>query len=152
MDTVGNVVLRGDGGNRAVYTLTLRVRASDQKDAKPLLGQFEVKTGPRVTGPILRSAANGRVRLRQSCRFRSHAPCGRFGSAHEWAAYRLRIWTAQLEARSGGGRDLGGRYPRVGRNAYRRRRYSSGQRGRGGAVFLGRRRDSRPESGRRILA
>ena len=44
LDTVGSVVMRGDTGDRAVYTLKARVQARDAREAEMLLRQFEVKT------------------------------------------------------------------------------------------------------------
>lgn len=49
LDTAGSVILRGDGGGRAVYTLKARVAARDVREAEALLSQFEVKT--RAQGP-----------------------------------------------------------------------------------------------------
>src|SRR5271166_5553508 len=47
LDTVGNVVLRGDARDRAVYTLKARVMARDVRDAEGLLRQFDLKTRTR---------------------------------------------------------------------------------------------------------
>ncbi len=44
LDTVGSVVLRGDGGDKVVYTLKGRVRARNARAAELLLRKFEVKT------------------------------------------------------------------------------------------------------------
>src|SRR5579864_19898 len=44
LETVGNVVLRGDARDHAVFTLKARVRARDERDAAALLGQFDIKT------------------------------------------------------------------------------------------------------------
>jgi len=103
VDTVGNVVLRGDGGNRAVYTLTLRVRASDQKDAQPLLGQFEVKKrteGERAYFTVRRersSPAEAELSLSIPRGLRQVWVGTQMGSV------RASDLDGQLEARSGGG-------------------------------------------------
>ena len=44
IETVGNVVLRGEPVERTTYTLKARVRARDAREAAALLRQFEVKT------------------------------------------------------------------------------------------------------------
>ena len=44
LDTVGNVILRGDAGDKVTYTLKARVRARNFRDAERLLRQFSVKT------------------------------------------------------------------------------------------------------------
>lgn len=49
LDTVGNVVLRGEAHGRAAYTLRARVRARDAREAQALLRQWEVKA--RTQGP-----------------------------------------------------------------------------------------------------
>ncbi len=50
LDTVGNVVVRGDDQDHAVYKLKARVRARDARDAEALLRQFESRAGPRADG------------------------------------------------------------------------------------------------------
>ena len=45
LETVGSVILRGDTGDRSVYTFKAHVRARDEKEAEALLRQFEIKTG-----------------------------------------------------------------------------------------------------------
>jgi hypothetical protein len=43
----GNVILRGDSGDRVVYTLNRRMRARSEEEARELLRGFEVKTTTR---------------------------------------------------------------------------------------------------------
>ena len=43
LDTVGNVVLQGDNGEKVTYKLKLRVRARDAREAEGLLREFDVK-------------------------------------------------------------------------------------------------------------
>src|SRR5271168_2485131 len=43
LDTVGNVVLQGDNGEKVTYKLKLRVRARDAREAEALLREFDVK-------------------------------------------------------------------------------------------------------------
>lgn len=52
LDTVGNVILQGDSGDKAVYKLKARVIARDVRQAEALLREFEVKT--RTQGGWLR--------------------------------------------------------------------------------------------------
>jgi hypothetical protein len=51
LNTVGNIVLRGDSSSSASYTLKARVQALDARDAEALLRQFEVKT--RTQGDLV---------------------------------------------------------------------------------------------------
>src|SRR5579864_6425147 len=44
LDTVGNVVLRGDNGDKVTYKLKMRVKARDAQEAEALLREFEVKS------------------------------------------------------------------------------------------------------------
>jgi hypothetical protein len=44
LDTIGNVVLHGDNGDKVVYQLKVRVQARDAGQAGALLRDFEVKT------------------------------------------------------------------------------------------------------------
>src|SRR5438477_689297 len=44
LDTVGNVVLRGDGNDRATFTLKARIRARDTRDAEAQFRQLQVRT------------------------------------------------------------------------------------------------------------
>jgi hypothetical protein len=44
LNTVGNIVLRGDSGSGVNYTLKTRVQARDARDAEALLRQFELRT------------------------------------------------------------------------------------------------------------
>ena len=44
LDTVGNVVLQGDNGEKVTYRLKLRVRARDAQEAEALLHGFEVRS------------------------------------------------------------------------------------------------------------
>jgi hypothetical protein len=44
LDTVGNVVLQGDNGDKVTYKLKLRVRARDAQEAEALLREFEVRS------------------------------------------------------------------------------------------------------------
>ena len=44
-ETVGNVALQGESGDSAVYTLTARVKARDERDAQALLAGIEVQSG-----------------------------------------------------------------------------------------------------------
>jgi hypothetical protein len=52
LDTVGNVVLQGDNGEKVTYRLKLRVRARDAQEAQALLREFEVR--PRSQNGFLR--------------------------------------------------------------------------------------------------
>jgi len=45
VETVGNVTLRGDNGDRAAYIFKAQVRADDEREAEALLRELEVKTG-----------------------------------------------------------------------------------------------------------
>ncbi len=45
LDTVGNVVLRGDSGNSANYALKVRVQARDQREAEALFRQLALRSG-----------------------------------------------------------------------------------------------------------
>ncbi|HYL39438.1 MAG TPA: hypothetical protein VEV17_26210 [Bryobacteraceae bacterium] len=47
LDTVGNIVLRGEASSGAKYTLKTRVQARSASEAEALLGQFEVRTRTR---------------------------------------------------------------------------------------------------------
>src|SRR5260370_37605570 len=60
----GNVVLRGDSGDRVVYTLQRRMKARTVDEARALLRGFEVKTTTRVdtlfltvTSPALKTVS-----------------------------------------------------------------------------------------------
>jgi DUF4097 and DUF4098 domain-containing protein YvlB len=44
LDTVGNVVLHGDNGEKVTYKLKLRVQAHDAREAEALLHEFEVRS------------------------------------------------------------------------------------------------------------
>jgi hypothetical protein len=44
LDTVGNIALKGDAGDKVAYKLKLRVKARDARQAEKLLGAFDVKT------------------------------------------------------------------------------------------------------------
>ena len=44
LDTVGNVVLRGDASDRATFTLKSRIRARDTRDAEAQFRQLQVRT------------------------------------------------------------------------------------------------------------
>jgi len=44
VETVGNVILRGDNSGRSEYTFKARVRARDQREAQELLEDVEVRT------------------------------------------------------------------------------------------------------------
>jgi hypothetical protein len=43
LDTVGNVMLQGDNGEKVTYKLKLRVKARDAREAEGLLREFDVK-------------------------------------------------------------------------------------------------------------
>jgi hypothetical protein len=45
VETAGNVTLRGSAGDQSGYTLTLRVRAGDEREAEAWLDRIYVKTG-----------------------------------------------------------------------------------------------------------
>jgi hypothetical protein len=44
LDTVGNVVLHGDNGEKVTYKLKLRVQARDAREAEAMLHEFEVRS------------------------------------------------------------------------------------------------------------
>src|SRR5574340_1012967 len=44
LDTVGNVVVQGEGGGQVSYKLKLRVKARDLREAQTLLREFEVRS------------------------------------------------------------------------------------------------------------
>ena len=44
LDSIGNVIVRGDASGNAVYTLKARVRARDAREARLKLRQYEVRT------------------------------------------------------------------------------------------------------------
>ncbi len=63
VETTGNVTLRGTAVAQSSYSLTIRVRAGDAREAEALLGRFNVKTGTeggwaylKVTPPRLASS------------------------------------------------------------------------------------------------
>jgi hypothetical protein len=103
VETTGNVHLRGAASEQTSYTLTVRVRATDAREAEGLLQRLTVKTGTeggwaylKVTPPRLVSAGleltiTGRRALRLV-----------------WAETRggnvqASDWDGDVEARSGGG-------------------------------------------------
>jgi DUF4097 and DUF4098 domain-containing protein YvlB len=71
VETTGNVTLKGVSGDQAGYTLTVRVKAADQREAQELLDRVNVKTGTeggwaylRVTPPRLVASSDGWPHLR----------------------------------------------------------------------------------------
>src|ERR1039458_10116603 len=44
LDTVGNVALQGDSGEKVTYKLKLRVRAGSEREAEALLHEFDVRS------------------------------------------------------------------------------------------------------------
>jgi hypothetical protein len=61
LDTLGGVMVRGEAGGRAVYSLKARVRARDVREAAALLRQFVVKTRTEGDWAYLTVAAGKRV-------------------------------------------------------------------------------------------
>ena len=45
VETTGNMTLRGAAGDQSSYSLTVRVRATDAREAETLLNRVNVKTG-----------------------------------------------------------------------------------------------------------
>src|SRR5580700_10345592 len=63
VETTGNVTLRGAATEQTTYSVTVRVRAGDAREAEALLERFSVKTGTeggwaylKVTPPRLASS------------------------------------------------------------------------------------------------
>jgi DUF4097 and DUF4098 domain-containing protein YvlB len=104
VETTGNVTLRGDAAEKNSYTLRVRTKAGDARQAEALLEQVNVKTGteggwttikvtpPRLVLSGLELTVTGPRALRQV-----------------WAETRggnvqASDWDGDVEARSGGGR------------------------------------------------
>jgi hypothetical protein len=105
VETTGNMTLRGAATEQTTYTLTVRVRAGDAREAEVLLERVNVKTGtteggwaflkvtpPRLVSSGLELTVSGSRALRQV-----------------WAATRggnvqASDWDGDFEARSAGGR------------------------------------------------
>jgi len=104
VETTGNVTLRGTGAQQTTYTLTLRVRAGNAREAEALLDRFSVKTGaeggwaylkvtpPRLVSPVLELTFTGPRALRRVLA----ETLG--GDIHASG------WDGDFEARSSGGR------------------------------------------------
>jgi hypothetical protein len=103
VETTGNVTLRGAAGEQGAYTLTIRVRAGDAREAEALLGQVNVKTGteggwaylkvtpPRTGSPGLELTVTGPRALRQ------------VWAETQGGNVHASDWDGDLDARSGGG-------------------------------------------------
>ncbi len=103
VETTGNVTLQGAAGGQATYTLKVRVRAADAREAEALLGRLSVKTGteggwaylkvtpPRLGSSGLELSVTGPRALRQ---VRAETLGGNV---------RASDWDGDFEARSGGG-------------------------------------------------
>jgi DUF4097 and DUF4098 domain-containing protein YvlB len=104
VETTGNVTLRGTATEKGTYTLTLRVRATDQREAEALLERFSVKTGteggwayvkvtpPRRTSSGLELTVTAPRTLRQ---VRAETQGGNVQGSD---------WDGDFEAQSAGGR------------------------------------------------
>jgi hypothetical protein len=104
VETTGNVTLRGTAAEQSTYSLTIRVRAGDAREAEALLRQVNVKTGTeggwaylKVTPP--RTVSSGLELIVSGSR----------GLRQVWAETRggnvqASDFDGDLEARSAGGR------------------------------------------------
>src|ERR1700722_8745083 len=104
VETTGNVILRGAAVEQTSYTLTMRVRAGDAREAEALLGRFSVKTGteggwafvkvtpPRLDSSGLELTVTGSRALRQVF------------AETRGGNVQASDWDGDFEARSAGGR------------------------------------------------
>ncbi len=104
VETTGNVTLTGTAAEQSTFTLTMRVRAADAREAESLLEQFSVKTGteggwayvkvtpPRRTSSGLELTVTGSRGLRQ---VRAETLGGNVQGSD---------WDGDFEAQSAGGR------------------------------------------------
>jgi len=104
VETTGNVTLRGAATEQTTYTLTVRVRAGDAREAEALLQRINVKTGteggwayfqvtpPRLVSSGLELTVTGTRALRQ---VRTETRGGNVQASD---------WDGDFEARSAGGR------------------------------------------------
>jgi DUF4097 and DUF4098 domain-containing protein YvlB len=104
VETTGNVTLRGSGGEQTTYTLAVRVRASDAREAEALLDRINVKTGteggwasikvtpPRRDSSGMELSVTGPRALRQ---VRAETQGGNVQGSE---------WDGDFEAQSAGGR------------------------------------------------
>jgi hypothetical protein len=104
VETTGNATLHGSGSEPASYTLTVRVKAGDAKEAEALLDRVNVKTGTeggwayvKVTPPRLVSAGL-ELSVTAPRDVRQVVAETRGGNV------QASDWDGDFEARSGGGR------------------------------------------------
>ncbi len=105
VETAGNVTLRGAATGQSTYTLTVRVRAGDAREAEALLERVNVKTGTeggwayvKVTPPRLAYLGSG------IDRHRSTGIAASVGGNAAAEMCRRPDWDGDFEARSAGGR------------------------------------------------
>ncbi len=104
LDTVGNVVLRGDAGTRASYTLKLRAEARDAREAAALFRQVELRT--RVQAAVAYLVVSPPRRISEAPELTLTLPRGLQAVRIETRGGNVQAseLDGQLEARSLGGR------------------------------------------------